>query len=73
MAYIKPNLVYIIPVWSPNLKLYNDLIKVQQREIMTIPKTRELSYREKIVTMNLSMLEARRKRGDIITTFKFPN
>lgn len=36
-----------------------------------ITKIKELSYRERLVDMNFPTMEERKKRGDMITTFKF--
>lgn len=67
-AYIQPILEYALPIWSPLLKKRTEPIeKVQQRATNPVPETRKLSYMVRFPAMNLSMLEEKRKREDVIT------
>ena len=44
--------------------------KVQQRATKLIPNLRKKEYKDRLKELNLMSTEVRRKRGDMITTFK---
>ena len=46
------------------------LENAQRRATRLVPELRGLSYRERLVELNLSTLDYRRKRFDIIQVFK---
>ena len=49
------------------------LEKVQARAIKLIPELKDLPYETRIAKLNLTTLEDRRKRGDLIETFRIFN
>lgn len=70
-AYVRPHLEYAAPVWSPHLKKdIKVLERVQRRATKLVPKLRNLSYQSRLTKLNLTTLEDRRTRGDLIQFFK---
>lgn len=68
---VRPHLEYAATIWSPYLKSQKDTIdKVQQRATKLIPNLRKKEYKDRLKELNLMSTEVRRKRGDMITTFK---
>ena len=60
-----------VAIWSPNLvKDIKSIENVQRRATKLIPKIKNYSYEERLKVLNLPSLEYRRKRGDMILTFK---
>ena len=55
----------------PTTKKYKQVLEnAQRRATRLVLKLRGLSYRERLVELNLSTLDYRRKRFDIIQVFK---
>lgn len=74
VAFIRPILEYAAVVWSPHLKKHiNKLEKVQRAATRWVPELRNLTYQERLEQMNLTTLEERRERGDLITLYKCVN
>ena len=70
-TYVRPILEYAAPAWSPYLvKDKTKLEKVQRFATRLVPELRGMSYEERLRELNLTSLEDRRVRGDMITTFK---
>ena len=70
-SLVRPHLEYAVQSWSPHLrKDINILEKVQRRATRLIPEISQLPYEERLEALNLSTLEDRRIRGDIIEVFK---
>ena len=70
-ALVRPHLEYCVQVWNPFLRKDIDLLeKVQRRTTKRIKGLNNLSYDERLKVCNLPRLEDRRKRGDLIETFK---
>ena len=70
-AYVKPHLEYSVQAWSPYLQ--KDIIcleSVQRRATKMIHGFYNFSYSERLRRLNLTTLEARRVRGDLIETYK---
>ena len=68
---IRPILDYGAAVWCPHQK--TDIIKIekiQRRATKMIRKLRNLPYEERLRRCNLTSLETRRRRYDLIETFK---
>ena len=60
-----------MPVWNPHLKQQKALLEgVQRRATKLLPGMYDLSYKERLETMNLPTLEYRRYRGDMIEMYK---
>nr|XP_053632169.1 uncharacterized protein LOC128688366 [Cherax quadricarinatus] len=70
-VYIRPILEYAVPVWNPHLaKHIRKLEKVQRFATRLVPELRGMSYEERLREIDLTTLEDRRVRGDMITTYK---
>lgn len=62
---------YTMQVWSPHLMMdANELEEMQRRITKLVPKLRHLPYESRLKEKEITMLEKRRKRGDITETFK---
>ena len=65
---------YAALVWSPHRR--KDVValeKVQRRATKLIPSLKKLSYNDRLKSLNITTLEERRIRGDIIFLFKIIN
>lgn len=70
-SLVRPNLEYCIQVWSPHYKKDVNLIeRVQRRATRMIEGLENKTYQERLKECNLTTLELRRHRGDLIETFK---
>jgi hypothetical protein len=70
-SLVRPHLEYATPVWHPHLKRDKDIIeRVQRRATGLVQGISHLSYPERLQYLQLPTLEFRRKRTDIIQTFK---
>ena len=70
-SLVRPQLEYCVQAWNPYLrKDINILERVQRRFTRMIPSIRHLPYNERLKRLNLTTLEMRRFRGDLIETFK---
>ena len=55
--------------WSPHFKKDIEAIeKIQHRCTRLLPRMKHLSYEDRLIKLNLTTLERRRERGDIIQT-----
>jgi hypothetical protein len=71
-AIVRPTLEYGQVVWSPYQEgLINKIENIQRRATKMLPGLKKLDYEERLKILNLPTLESRRKRGDLIETFKF--
>ena len=70
-ALVRPKLEYCIQAWCPQLKKDQEVLeKVQRRATKTIEGFRYKTYEERLHETGLTTLVQRRKRGDLIETFK---
>ena len=68
---VRPHLEYAVTVWSPyQQEQKNILEKVQRRATKMISNWKNLSYEERLSKLDLMTTEERRRRGDMITTYK---
>ena len=65
--YVRPNLEYCTPIWSPSSKGDIEHIeKVQKRFLRLIPSLHGLNYDDKLKQCNLKTLACRRKNFDLL-------
>ena len=70
-SLVRPHLEYCISVWSPHYRKDIDLLEgVQRRALNLVEEFRSASYEEKLRRANLTSLETRRMRGDLIEVYK---
>ena len=70
-TYMRPHLEYCIQVWS--LHLATDILcleKIQRAATKIVPGLKKLAYGDRLKRLGLTTLETRRKRGDLIETYK---
>ena len=71
VSYVRPLLEYASSVWSPHLlKHINAIEKVQKHFTKRIKSLSDLSYPERLASINLEPLELRRLRADLILYYK---
>ena len=70
-AYVRPNLEYAAPVWSPHRKQDIKMLeKIQRRATKLIPELKNVRYEDRLLKLNLTTLEERRTVGDLIQLYK---
>ena len=70
-ALVRPRMEFAIQAWSPYLrKDISKLERVQRRATKLIPSIAHLTYQERLIQLNMTTLEKRRERGDMIKVFK---
>ncbi|MES9879908.1 MAG: reverse transcriptase family protein [Sedimenticola sp.] len=70
-AMVRPHIEYGNTIWYPFLR--KDIIsveKVQKRATKTVPQLKNLEYTDRLKELKLPTLAHRRRRGDMIQTFK---
>jgi ribonuclease P/MRP protein subunit RPP40 len=68
---IRPRLEYAVQAWRPYLQKDIDLIEgVQRRATKLVVETKGMSYEERLKFLDMTTLETRRVRGDLIEVFK---
>ena len=70
-TYIRPHLEYCVQAWSPHL--VKDIVvieKFQRAATKLVPELRKLDYNERLKRLDLTTLQRRRIRGDLIETYK---
>ena len=71
VSLVSPHLEYASEIWNPHL--IGDiqvLEKVQKHTTKLVPDLRQLTYSDRLVALNLLSLLYKRRRIDMITTFK---
>lgn len=70
-TFVRSQLEFAEPVWSPHLQTHiEQLERIQRRASKYAPGLGALDYNERLNRLNLTSLEDRRIRGDLITQFK---
>ena len=73
-SLVRPHLEYCCQIWSPYYKKDIKLIEgVQKRATKLVTGMKELNYNDRLKQMGLQRLEGRRRRSDLIETFKIVN
>ena len=71
---VGPHLEYAVKAWCPNkisdIKLFEG---VQRRFTKCIPELNQLRYEMRLKNLNLTTLETRRIRGDLINVYRIMN
>ena len=70
-SLVRPIIEYGNVIWCPYLK--KDVIaieRVQRRATRIIPNFRILTYKKRLQRLGLTTLEVRRRRGDLIQTYR---
>ena len=68
---VRPQLEYCPQIWSPYHKgNINLLERVQRRATKMVPELHHLPYEERLANLKLYPLADRRRRGDMIATYK---
>jgi ribonuclease P/MRP protein subunit RPP40 len=65
---IRPRLEYAVQAWRPYLQ--KDIEGVQRRATKLVVGTKGMSYEERLMFLDMTTLETRRVRGDLIEVFK---
>ena len=73
-SMIRPHLEYCSCIWSPHLKYNIDAIeRVQRRATKMVPSIKNLPYSQRLERLNLETLEYRRRRADLLETYRIMN
>ena len=70
-ALVRPHLEYANCVWSPRFQeQIDDIERVQRSATKQVPGLQNMTYSERLRTLKLPTLKHRRRRGDLIETYK---
>ena len=73
-SVIRLRLEYAAVIWSPHEKKHiRKLERVQRAATKMTPELQDLPYEERLARMQLTTLEKRRERGDMIILFRLLN
>ena len=68
---VRPHLEYAVQIWSPYQQgLQNKLEAVQRRATKLVKGMKNLSYSDRLQSLNLMSTEVRRNRGDMILAYR---
>ena len=71
---IRPQLEYCVQAWSPHLRKDIDLLEnVQRRATKLVWRLKNMDYETRLRELDLTSLEDRRTRGDMIYTYRLIN
>ena len=71
VSMIRPKLEYAATVWSPSKKKdIKKLERIQRAATKLAPNLTNKSYEERLLDLNLTTLEQRRERGDLIAIYR---
>ena len=70
-TYVRPLLEYCVQLWCPYLAGDIDTLeRVQRRDTKLVPEVSKLPYECRLRKLDIYSLYCRRKRGDLIETYK---
>ena len=70
-SLVRPHLEYGSCMWNPHLKYNADAIeRVQRRATRLVPGLSDFNYEERLITLNLETLSYRRRRADLLETYR---
>ena len=70
-SLIRPLIEYCAPIWSPLFKKDRKIIEnVLRRTSSFVPNLKNLTYSERLEKLNMQSMQYRRKRADMIETYK---
>ena len=70
-GYIRPHLEYAVQAWSPHLRKDIDCLEtIPRRATKMVHGMMKKSYAERLKILDLTILEKRRQRGDLIEMYK---
>ena len=73
-AHVRSHLEYAVQSWCPYLrKDINQIESVQRRATKSIQGLKDLSYKERLIELDMPTLAYRRLRGSMIETYKLLN
>src|SRR3989442_7017333 len=73
-ALVRSHLEFAGPIWNPYKKgLINDIELIQKKATKLIRYCKGMSYRERLMYLQLPTLKYRRFRGDILQVYKILN
>ena len=68
---VRSKMEFAVQAWSPYLKKDIDMLeKVQRRATKLVPAISHLPYEERMKILDLTTLEERRRRGDMIEVYR---
>ena len=68
---IRPHIEYASCIWFPKLKRDSDVIEIiHRRANKFVPELRTLTYTERLRQLKLPTLVYRRRRADMLQTYK---
>ena len=70
-VYVRPHLEYAVASWCPYTKGDKEVLeKVQRRALAMVSNLKGKSYEERLAEVNMTTLEKRRERRDLITMYR---
>jgi hypothetical protein len=69
-SLVRPHLEYCVQSWRPHLEKDKRKLENVQKRVLNMLNLKSNSYEGKLVEVNMSTLETRRLRGDLIEVFK---
>ena len=73
-AFVRPHLEYATSVWNPHKRADVRIIEnVQRRATKLVSRIRDRCYQDRLAILNLTTLESRRSRGDLISYYNIAN
>ncbi|RNA34138.1 RNA-directed DNA polymerase from mobile element jockey, partial [Brachionus plicatilis] len=73
-AFIRPHLEYATSVWNPHRRADVKIIEnIRRRATKLVGRIRDRSYQDRLAILNLTTLESRRSRVDLISHYKIAN